>query len=1159
MKTKAILLLTLMLSFTTFSQDTTWVQTFTFDSISSRRADFTFPSELDTMRFEKVLMYYKLKCDPATPWDQYNCGEWDYLAYTRIYDHTGQMDSVQVDSVQYLHNYNSTSPYSYEPYTATRVDEYQRLEQTRTGDTSFINPINTTTGATTPLPFDVSSNGNTYQMLLTASELISAGFAPGNIEGLHLELNSIIGNGELWYPTISVKSTTDTDLTSFHHNGFTEVYNLSRVGAFSELVSGTNKFLFYQSYVWNGTDNLILEFRFESPLGGQSNALFFNEGTSNGNDAINYNGRNGVMNFDGNNHALFELSDINIGDDVTIAFWAKGLGNSGVNTSILEGYDTLNNRVLNIHMPWSNNRIYWDAGQGSGYDRIDKDMTGAGIDNEWHHWAFVKSTTTGEMKIFRDGTLWHSGTGLNSPIGDLHRLAIGSNRSIANNWTGKVDEFQLYNVALDDATINSWYQERITNAHPNWNDLLVYYNFDNETTAYDQSSNDYLLMPSSLGMIDFSERPLVDAVSAVRPKIALDWGSVSGAMTNEYQSYYTLKEPEVVFEFAQVDHHFEIINAFRGMTEGSEDVYDENNTVISSVPFSGTATLNNSTITYFEEPFEVINDVEIGRFITPYGISFDLGPNGFTWIYDITDYQQYLSGIVDLAAHNTQELIDLKFAFIEGIPPRDVHNRRPIWSDRKSYTYAAMDNDVVLSATPVQLADSSEMFKIKTRFTGHGHNGNNNCCEWGFGAGRDHEILVDGVSRFNWEIWEETACGDNPNVSQGGTWPYAREGWCPGDLVKEYDHELTPFVTPGTSVTLDYDITDVPANDLAQGNGNYVVAMDLISYGAPNFQIDAAVVDILNPNSWEYYRKWNPSCQNPRVIIQNTGEQTLTSARVTVWVDYFNQVSFDWTGNLEFLEKEIVEIPINDITFWYDNGGEGTFSAHIDHLNQAWGTDEYDQNNTITIPFQAPEAISGEFLVWFTTNNKAFENQWRLTDGQGNTIFERTSLSNSTDYKDTFNLTQGCYSIIIEDSDNDGISFWYSSQTQGETAGSFRIKLVGGPVVEIFEQDFGNYHQYNFTVDVNLGVENLEDLETTLEVYPNPSTDMMNVELLGNVGGEASMVIRDLMGREILKETMNVQKSAANAYVDVTGFSPGTYFVTVTTDHGSFTTEFIKQ
>ena len=84
------------------AQDTTWVQTFTFDSISTRRANFEFPNSLNDKRFEKVLMYYKLKCSPQTPWDQYNCGEWDYLTYTRVFDHTGDYDSVRVDSVQIL-------------------------------------------------------------------------------------------------------------------------------------------------------------------------------------------------------------------------------------------------------------------------------------------------------------------------------------------------------------------------------------------------------------------------------------------------------------------------------------------------------------------------------------------------------------------------------------------------------------------------------------------------------------------------------------------------------------------------------------------------------------------------------------------------------------------------------------------------------------------------------------------------------------------------------------------------------------------------------------------------------------------------------------------------------------------------------------------------
>jgi hypothetical protein len=50
-------------------------------------------------------MYYKLKCSPLTTWDQYNCGEWDYLTYTRVFDHTGQFDSVATNGMQFLANF----------------------------------------------------------------------------------------------------------------------------------------------------------------------------------------------------------------------------------------------------------------------------------------------------------------------------------------------------------------------------------------------------------------------------------------------------------------------------------------------------------------------------------------------------------------------------------------------------------------------------------------------------------------------------------------------------------------------------------------------------------------------------------------------------------------------------------------------------------------------------------------------------------------------------------------------------------------------------------------------------------------------------------------------------------------------------------------------
>lgn len=1138
-----------------WAQDTTWVQTFTFDSITTRRAVFDFPQELNDKRFEKVLMYYKLKCSPLTTWDQYDCGEWDYLTYTRVFDHTGNYDSVRVDGNRYLANLTAPSSIVYAPVPYTYSDTYVRNERNRSGATLTTQVLNPTTG-TTAFPFDLSANGGRYQMLLSAAELSAAGLTAGDIQSLSLYLNAITVNGELKYPKISLKSTTDAALTSFHNSGFTQVYDASHWtgGSQGELIAGQNELLFFQPFAWNGTDNIIVEFYFENTMDAVNSLLFDGE-TAAANTQAFYNSMNGQIEFDGTNHSLLELSDFNLGNEMTITFWAKGTGSAGTNTSILEAYDTLNNRVINIHMPWSDNNMYFDAGEGPGYDRINKAMTVAEIDNNWNHWAFVKKQSTGEMFVYKNGVLWHSGTNKNLPIGYIHRFVLGSNMNQAFMWKGKVDEFQLYDVALTQTTIQTYMTQKPDASHPNWSDLLVYYDFDNKTWAEDMSQNNYHLMPSEQGMIRFNEYPNAGVQSTTsRPVIGLGQGTVSGSMVTTQHPEQRLEEPTVIFELQPLDRHFEIVNASVGAVSGNETVYDIAGNVVTQLPFTGSTTLTNEQITYYQQPYELINDVEIARYITPYGIQFDLGPNGFYWIYDVTDYQHYLKNSVDLAAHNTQELLDLRFAFIEGIPPRDVHKREPIWADFRSYQYSEMDNNTVLQSVPVVLSDTSEMFKIKTRFTGHGHNGSVNCCEW---DSKDHMISVDGVQRFQWEIWEETACGDNPNISQGGTWPYAREGWCPGDQVREYEHELTPFVTPGSTVSLDYDIEDVPSNDVAQGNGNYVVAMDLISYGAPNFQNDAAIVDVLNPNSWEYYSKWNPTCSNPRVVLQNTGEQPLTSCKITIWISYGDNIEFNWTGNLGFLEKEIVEIPVSDLGWWGDYSGAQTFTAYVHGVNGIQGNDEYQNNSVKTAKFEAPEYVSGPFFLWFTSNNKANENSYRLEDASGTVLFERTGMANNTNYKDTFDLAPGCYSVILEDTDHDGIAFWASNQFEGETSGQMKVRLVGGSYIEVFNGDFGRYNRWDFSVGFALGQDELE-LTHEIAVFPNPTSGQTTIEVSGFVNGKADMVIYDLMGRPVHSEGMIATNNFAEAHPDLSGLRPGRYIVKIITNDQVYTKEFIK-
>jgi hypothetical protein len=663
-------------------------------------------------------------------------------------------------------------------------------------------------------------------------------------------------------------------------------------------------------------------------------------------------------------------------------------------------------------------------------------------------------------------------------------------------------------------------------------------------------------MPSEHNMIRFDEYPVCGvATSNEKPVISFLQGTVSSVSNPIQVIEKRLKPQTVIFEQQAVNRHFEITNAYVGTLQGNNIQYDENGQILAQVPFVATNQLTNEPITYYNPPYEIVKDVEIARYITPYGIQFDLGPNGFAWIYDVTDYQDYLKNIVDLAAHNTQELLDLKFAFIEGIPPRDLHKREPIWSDFRSYNFANMANDVDLQAKKMATSDTSENFKIKTRMSGHGQVGNNACCEW---VPNNHQIKVDGVSRFNWNIWQTTDCGDNPNIGQGGTWPYAREGWCPGDQVKEYEFELTPFVTPGDSVELDYVINAVPANDPGQAGGNYIAAYDLISYSAPNFQNDAAIKDVLNPNNYEYYSKYNPTCSNPRVILKNTGSNPLTSCRITCWVTFENYIYLDWTGNLNFLEEQIVEIPVTDNNFWYDWDSSKTFRAFVHNVNGTNGDDEYNQNSLKTVHFDAPERIDGPFFVWLTTNNKASENNYRLQDHAGNIIFERTQLTNQTQYKDTFNLAPGCYSIIIEDTDSDGLSFWYSSQVEGETAGTMRLRQVGGGYIEFFPGDFGSYHRYDFSVGFTVDLPENE-MKHEIAVFPNPSNGLTTIEVSGAVNNDASLEILDLTGRLIYSEKMNANANFAESFVDVSTYKSGTYLVKIITNDRVYTKSLVKQ
>jgi hypothetical protein len=956
--------------------------------------------------------------------------------------------------------------------------------------------------------------------------------------------------------TIKMKHTSALAVENFDEDGWVTVFDRNTV--FSGL--GINTLNLTSPFNFDGSSDVLVDISFENGAPGILNNEVL-ASTSPFNSVVTANERLGYLNVEENQWAQVNLSDFDFENEITISFWANGNEDFlPLNTSVIEGVDSLNNRIANIHFPWSNSRHYWDAGEGSGYDRIDELASGTEIAGGWHHWAFTKNSSSGTMNIYKDGALWFSGTDKNRAVGIINKFIIGANASGGNNWYGKLDEFRIWNVELSEANILSWMDKKITPAHPNYANLVTYYDFDGTTTITDKSPNGRDAMMTSPAMVKFYNGSQAGySISDLRPNIVFVQGTYSSELDSILITDSVLVNPIDILEYQVEGRKFTIAEINHFSPEGYSYIYNYLGEKIDSTWHAGEVSLTNETIHYYKEPFEIINKFEIGRFITPYGIGFDLGPNGFTYVYDVTDYQSLLKGDVDFSAHNTQELIDIKYLFIKGTPPRDVLSIERLWDDTQSYLYKILDDDVDLSARDIELNPEGAMFKVRSRITGHGHNGANNCCEWGFGAGRNHELLINGTLRDTWEIWQETECGDNPNIGQGGTWPYAREGWCPGDIVEEHEFDITPFVTPGETASIDYDIEDVPMEDPAQGNGNYVISMHMVTYGPANFNLDAAVVDVLNPNDWEYYSKWNPTCQNPRILIKNTGETTLTSCMIDVWVGGFdNVISYEWTGSLPFLAEEMVEIPITP-EWWADFEGSNVFSARVRLPNG--GIDEYANNDIYRVTFEASPVINDPFFIWFKTNNKASENAIYLRDSNGEVVYSRTSLANSTEYKDTMNLPTGCYTLELTDSDNDGISFWYSASVEGETAGFLRLRKVGGSVIKTFDPDFGNYTKYSFSVGYAVGLEENNEQDYKLSIFPNPSTGQFNLTLDNFVGEGIALSVYNSIGEIVHAE--RIADNNENAYLqrqlDLSHLNKGTYFVQVISNEKSITKRIVIQ
>ena len=126
---------------------------------------------------------------------------------------------------------------------------------------------------------------------------------------------------------------------------------------------------------------------------------------------------------------------------------------------ILYATDISGNRKLNSHLPWTDSVIYWDAGGINGnVDRISKTASTSEYKGQWNNYVFVKNGSTGDMKIYLNGSLWHSGTGMTGTLAGITSFALFSyGGSGSGSYYGLVDDYRVYHKALGTTEIGKIY------------------------------------------------------------------------------------------------------------------------------------------------------------------------------------------------------------------------------------------------------------------------------------------------------------------------------------------------------------------------------------------------------------------------------------------------------------------------------------------------------------------------------------------------------------------------------------------------------------------------------------------------------------------------------------------------------------------------------
>lgn len=528
--------------------------------------------------------------------------------------------------------------------------------------------------------------------------------------------------------------------------------------------------------------------------------------------------------------------------------------------------------------------------------------------------------------------------------------------------------------------------------------------------------------------------------------------------------------------------------------------------------------------------------VQLGELITPYANSNFPATAGWSWkhpyMFDVTDYYPILKDDVTIrifySGYSGGFTGTVKFYFIEGTPAREVVHIEKLYHG--NYAYGRDDDpiEVKVAERTINFPAEASSGVLRTIISGHGGIADENCAEF---CKKWMKYKVNGTEILHRDIWRDD-CGYNWLAVQSGTWIHNRGNWCPGNVVDPWIVPLPSSLIPGSDFTADIDFQPFSTS---HAGASYKMSTYAVFYGAYNHEIDLAIEDIISPNRFIEKRQSNPVCGEAKFKVKNYGSSTITSFKVGYQI-----------GSGAVLQKEFAtslapdaeaEFTIDDFAELATVTGVNTFNLEILEVNGEVGDDE-PFNSTRSTSFQAAAVHTNDFYyvqlktsgITSTINPVT----WKIIDiNSGEVLHTRSATAANATFRDTMNLSNGCYKLVTETPYNVGLSF-FSSFSSGHVRlynaeTGVRFPVPGNDMANAgLEGNFGRGFTYYFSVQSPNSVIEPE-AEGTMTIYPNPAQDYFVVSM-GNVEYPAELEVIDVLGKKVYSQTLNQEKNQISTH-----------------------------